>query len=154
MAIRPVRRIVLGVDGSAPSRRAVAFLAGLAPPRGASVRCVSVLEATRVPSMPLVPDSVRSVIFGQAKALDRKRVATATREVEAAVARLRRAGWRARGEVQMGVPLATLLAAVRAMRADLLALGATGKSGAARVLLGSVANGALKQSPVSVLIVP
>ena len=47
-----------------------------------------------------------------------------------------------------------LLAAVKAARADVLALGAKGKTGAARVLLGSVAEGALKQSPVSVLIVP
>jgi nucleotide-binding universal stress UspA family protein len=46
------------------------------------------------------------------------------------------------------------MAGVKAIRADLLTLGATGKSGVARVLLGSVAQAALKQSPVSVLIVP
>ncbi len=53
-----------------------------------------------------------------------------------------------------GLPLPALLAAVKASRSDLLALGGKGKTGAARVLLGSVADGALKQSPVPVLIVP
>lgn len=149
-----IRRIVIGLDGSAPSRRAVAFVTRLAPARGSRVLCVSVLEPTRVPAMPLLPDSVRSVIVGQASALDRQRAAAARRALDAAVARLRRAGWRARGEIRYGVPLPALLVAVKAARADVLALGAKGKSGAARVLLGSVADGALKQSPVSVLIVP
>jgi nucleotide-binding universal stress UspA family protein len=148
------RRIVVGLDGSAPSRRAVAFVARLAPPPGGQVVCVSVLEPTRVPSMPLVPESVRAVIMSEANALDGKRRALAQREIDAAAARLKRAGWRARGEIRTAVPLPGLLAAVKAARADLLALGAKGKTGAARVLLGSVADGALKQARVSLLIVP
>ncbi len=149
-----IRRIVIGVDGSAPSRRAVAFLARLAPPPGGRVLCVSVLEPTRVPTMPFAPQSIREVITGQARALDRKRAATAQREIDRAVARLKRAGWPVRGLVQSAQPLPGLLAAVKAARADLLALGAKGNTGAARVLLGSVADGALKQAPVPVLIVP
>jgi nucleotide-binding universal stress UspA family protein len=149
-----IRRIVIGLDGSAPSRRAVAFVTRLAPARGSRVLCVSVLEPTRVPSMPLVPESIRGVIVGQARTLDRRRAVAAKRELDAAVARLKRAGWRARGEIRTGVPLPGLLAAVKAARADVLALGAKGKTGAARVLLGSVAEGALKQSPAPVLIVP
>ena len=70
------------------------------------------------------------------------------------MARLTRAGWRARGAVQVGQPLPGLLAAVKAARADLLVLGAKGQTAAARMLLGSVADGALKQAPVPVLIVP
>lgn len=149
-----IRRIVVGLDGSAPSRRAIAFVTRLAPPPGGRVLCVSVLEATRLPSMPLVPDSIRGVIVGQARAVDRQRAAVARREVDTAVARLARAGWRARGEVRTGVPLSGLVAAARVFRSDVLVLGAKGVTGAARVLLGSVAEGALKQSPVSVLIVP
>jgi nucleotide-binding universal stress UspA family protein len=52
------------------------------------------------------------------------------------------------------VPLPSLLDAVRTSGADTLVLGAKGQTGAARVLLGSVAEGALKQATVSVLIVP
>jgi nucleotide-binding universal stress UspA family protein len=149
-----IRRIVIGLDGSAPSRRAIAFVSRLAPPPGGRVLCVSVLEPTRLPSMPLVPDSVRGVLVGQARAVDRRRAVVAQRELDAAVARLKRAGWRARGEIRMGVPLPGLLAAAKGARADVLVLGAKGVTGAARVLLGSVADGALKQSPVAVLIVP
>jgi nucleotide-binding universal stress UspA family protein len=148
------RSIVIGIDGSKPARRAVAFMARFAPPPGGRVWCVSVLEPMRLPAMPLMPQSMRAAIVGEARELDRKRAADAAREQAAAVARLERAGWRARGETRTGVPLPTLLAAVKDHQADLLILGAKGKTGAARVLLGSVADGALKQSPVPVLIVP
>ena len=78
---------------------------------------------------------------------------TARREVEAAAARLRRAGWLVRPSVRVGVPLPELLNVVREERAELLALGARGAGGAARLLLGSVADGALKKAKVAVLIV-
>ncbi len=148
------RRIVLGIDGSAPARRAVEFVARLAPSRGSHVCCVTVLEPTPVPSMPLVPAALRAVVVGQARALDRARATRARRSLRAAVARLRRAGWRASEEIRWGVPLAGLLDAVKRMRADVLALGARGAGGrTARALLGSVADGAVKRASVSVLIV-
>jgi nucleotide-binding universal stress UspA family protein len=53
----------------------------------------------------------------------------------------------------VGVPLGELLAATHATRADVLVLGARGVGGLERLLLGSVAEGALSRSPVSVLIV-
>jgi nucleotide-binding universal stress UspA family protein len=148
------RRIVLGLDGSAPARRAVEFVARLAPARGGHVRCVTVLEPTPVPSMPLLPAALRAVVVGQARALDRARATRARRSLRAAVERLRRAGWGASEEIRWGVPLAGLLDTVKRMRADVLALGARGTGGrTARALLGSVADGAAKRAPVSVLIV-
>jgi nucleotide-binding universal stress UspA family protein len=145
---------VLGVDGSRPARRAVELVARLAPPRGGRVRCVTVLEPTRVPSMPLVPASFRATIAGQARALDRART-RARRALDAVVARLERAGWRATGEVRYGIPVEVLLEAVKALRADTLALGARGAGNrTARALLGSVAEGALRRAAVPVLIAP
>ena len=88
------RRVVLGMDGSAHSRRAVAFLTRMKPPRGGRVTVV-----------------------------------------------------------RSGVPLAELLAAVRADRADVLVLGARGAGAVTHFLLGSVAEAALKHAPVEVLIV-
>jgi nucleotide-binding universal stress UspA family protein len=146
---------VLGVDGSRPARRAVEFVARLAPPRGGRVRCVTVLEPTRVPSMPLVPASFRATVAGQARALDRARATRARRALDAVVARLERAGWRATGEVRYGIPVEVLLEAVKALRADTLALGARGAGNrTARALLGSVAEGALRRAAVPVLIAP
>jgi nucleotide-binding universal stress UspA family protein len=147
------RRVVLGVDGSPHSRRAAAFLTRLAPPRGGRVTVVRVVEPVRVPSMPLVPGAMRAQIAGQAEAANRVRIDAARRQVEAAAAALERAGWRARGVVRTGVPLAELLAAVRAAQADLLVLGARGAGAVTHFLLGSVAEAALKQAPVEVLIV-
>ena len=107
MAHRP-RRIVVGADGSPHSRRAVAVVARLAPARGGSVTCVRVIEPARLPSMPLVPASLRA------------RIASG--------------------------------AAARAARANLLVVGSRGAGALRHFLLGSVADGALKRAPVSVLV--
>ncbi|HSL50254.1 MAG TPA: universal stress protein [Candidatus Deferrimicrobiaceae bacterium] len=147
------RRVVLGMDGSAHSRRAAAFLQRLQPPRGGRVTVVRVVEPVRVPSMPLVPGAMRAQIAGQAAAANRNLVAAARRQVEATAAALAQAGWRARAVVRTGVPLAELLAAVRAERADVLVLGARGAGAVTHFLLGSVAEAALKHAPVEVLIV-
>lgn len=114
---------------------------------------VRVVEPMRVPAMPLVPAAMRAQIAGQADAVNRIHTATARRQVEAVAAILARAGWRARGVVRSGVPLAELLATVRAERADVLALGARGAGAVTHFLLGSVAEAALKHAPVEVLIV-
>jgi nucleotide-binding universal stress UspA family protein len=55
--------------------------------------------------------------------------------------------------VREGVPLAEVLREAAASRADLLVVGARGTGGLARLLLGSVAEGALDRSPVPVLLV-
>ena len=83
----------------------------------------------------------------------RKGLRRAQRQVEAAAAPLRRRGWRVHGLVRTGLPLAGLLAAVRAARADVLVVGARGKGAVTHFLLGSVAESALKLTPVDVLIV-
>jgi nucleotide-binding universal stress UspA family protein len=145
-------RIVVGVDGSPHSRRAVALVARLAPPRGGRVTCVRVIEAVRLPSMPFVPARMRAQLETQAAAMDRSRRAMARRQLEAAVDALAKAGWRARGVVRAGPPLPELLAAVRAERADLLVLGARGAGAVRHFLLGSVVDAALRRSPVAVLV--
>ena len=145
------RRVVVGLDGSPHASRVVAHLARWSGRGRAAV--VRVVEPVRVPSLALVPASVQATVAGLVRAEMAARVRTARREVEAAAARLRRAGWRARGMVRVGVPLPELLRTVRDERAGMLALGARGAGGAARLLLGSVADGALKRAPVPVLIV-
>lgn len=145
--------LVVGIDGSAHARHAVDFVAGLEPPRDGQVTVVRVVELVRPPSMGLMPAKVRATLAEQVRIANAQRVAPATREMEAAVATLRQAGWRARGIVRSGPPLEELLRAVRTTRAHVLVLGARGVGGVERLLLGSVAEGALTRSPVSVLIV-
>jgi nucleotide-binding universal stress UspA family protein len=80
-------------------------------------------------------------------------VREARRDVDSAVAKLRRAGWTVRGEVRKGTPLAGLLEVVGRAKAYLVVIGARAKSGVKRALLGSVAAGALDRSVVPVLVV-
>lgn len=150
---RKVRRLVIGLDGSAHSRRVVEFVAGLHRPAGGRITLVSIVEPVRVPAMALVPASVRAAVRGQAAELTEAALRTTRREVERAARRLEAAGWAARPLVRLGVPLPELLRSVRVAGADVLGLGARGVGGLARLLLGSVAEGALSRSPVSVLIV-
>lgn len=147
------RRVVVGLDGSPNSRRAAEFVARLAPPPGGLVTFVRVVEPVRVPSMPLVPGSMRAQITAQAANVNEGQVAMAQRQVEAAAAKLAGSGWRARGIVRTGQPLPELLAAARAARADVLVLGARGAGAIAHFLLGSTAEAALKHATVPVLIV-
>ncbi len=147
------RRVVVGLDGSPHSRRAAAFLARLAPPRGGLVTFVRVVERVRVPAMPLVPAAMRAQSAAQADTINQGQIALARRHVEAAATKLAGSGWRARGVVRTGQPLAELLAAVRAARADVLVLGARGAGAVTHFLLGSTAEAALKHAAIPVLIV-
>lgn len=146
------RCVVVGVDGSRHAGRAVAHLARWSG--GGRVTVVRVLEPRKLPSLSLLPSGVRAAMVGLAQGEFDARVRGARREVEAAAARLRRAGWRAGAAVRVGVPLPELLRAARKERADCLVLGARGAGGVSRFLLGTVSDGALKRAPVPVLIVP
>lgn len=151
--LRGARRLVIGLDGSAHSRRAVAFVGALEAPRGGRVTLVAVVEPVRPPSMGLLPSSVRALVSGQLAALAAQRQRAAQREVEAAARRLRQSGWAVRTAVRVGIPVEELLAAARVPRAHVLVVGARGAAGVERLLLGSVAEELLSRSPVSVLIV-
>lgn len=150
---REFRRLVLGLDGSAHARRAADFVAGLeVPPRG-HVTVARVVEPVRLPSIGQLPAGIRGRLAAEEAALNRQRLAAARRDVEAVGSRLARAGWTVRRVVAAGVPVPELLRAVAAARANLLVVGSRGVGGLERRLLGSVAEGALSRSPVSVLIV-
>jgi nucleotide-binding universal stress UspA family protein len=150
---RTFARLAVGLDGSAHSRRAVTFVAGLDVPAGGQVTIVRVLEPVVLPSLALMPAAARSAISAQAAALNAAEQTKVRREAETAAAELRRAGWKVDVVIRKGAPLHELLAATKRARAQLLAVGARGVSGVERLLLGSVAEGALHRSPISVLVV-
>jgi nucleotide-binding universal stress UspA family protein len=145
-------RVALGFDGSPSARHAVAFLAGLQVPTGGQVTIVRALDRITLPSLALMPRSTRSALAAQAAALDAAEEKKARREAELAAAELRRSGWKVNVVLRWGAPLDGLLAATKTARAQLLAVGARGHSAVERLLLGSVAEGALHRSPVSVLV--
>lgn len=150
---RPVRQVVIGIDGSPGARRAVALAARLVPPRGGQAVVVRVLEPIRLPSVALLPASLRAAIGGEASALRAQLARKARAELQAAASRLRRGGWKARSVLCMGVPAIELLRAARTAGADVLVVGARGVSGIERLVLGSVAETVLTAARVPVLIV-
>jgi len=148
---RATRRFLIGVDGSAHARAAVAFVAGLTVPRGGQARLLSVVEPVRPPSTGLLPGRIRALVAREATSLERERTAGARRQLEAARERLARAGWRVKVEVQVGRPLEELLRA--ATDVDVLVVGARGVGAVERMVAGSVAEGAVSRAPVPVLLV-
>ena len=146
------RRFALGFDGSESSRKAIRFLARLAPPRGNAVTLVHVLETLLSPPLSRATSEVR---LQMRKALERRAAELhrrAERRMRTAAAVLERRGWQVSLRVPSGDPLHALLAEARRSHAEVLALGARGVTGLRGVLLGSVSSGALNQSPVPVLI--
>jgi nucleotide-binding universal stress UspA family protein len=148
---RAPRRLLIGVDGSPHAGRAVAFVAALPPPRGGQARLLSVVEPVRLPSTGLLPAKVRAAVTSEAAELEKERLAAARRQLAVARARLERTGWRVRIEVRAGRPLDELLGAAEG--ADALVVGARGVRAMERLLLGSVAEGAVARAPVPVLVV-
>jgi nucleotide-binding universal stress UspA family protein len=144
---------VLGVDGSPNAQRAVAYVADLTPPPGGRVTVVRVVPREGISLRPPLPPAAMAIARSRVAVLNAERARAARRELEEVARLLRRAGWRVQLRVRLGAPLEELLGAVRAARGQVLVLGARGVSGLRRLLLGSVAEGALTHAPGSVLIV-
>jgi len=145
-----VRTIVVGVDGSEAAKRALAFVGRLAPPRGGRVTLVSAVELLKPPSRGRIPGA--ATIAREVRRQNTVRTRAARKDLDRAAAELKRTGWQPRTMLVHGEPLRDLLGAVAASRAQLLVVGARGSSGVRYLLLGSVAEGALNQSPVAVLV--
>lgn len=148
-----VMRLVLGVDGSDNARRAVSFVGTLKAPVGGQVTLVQVVEPVHLPSLNLVPGAARRVLAAEMAKLNAERAEPVRAELERSAAALARSGWKVKPVVRSGAPLPELLAAARGARADVVVVGARGVGGLERLLLGSVAEGVLNQSPASVLVV-
>jgi nucleotide-binding universal stress UspA family protein len=153
-APRAMRRLVVGFDGSAGGRQAVRLVSRLACPKGGVVALVNVIEPVRVPpSVRRLPASIRAELRAETADLNRQRSAKARRNADAAASLLKRAGWRTNVDIRSGPPLETLLKIAAERKGDVLVVGARSTSGLERVLLGSVAAGALNHSNIPVLVV-
>ena len=145
-----VRTIVVGFDGSPTAKRALALVGRLAAPQDGRVTLVHAAELMPIPSG-FVPGA--AAVAREVRRQNTLRARTATRDLARAAAGLTRRGWHPSTVVRHGEPLRELLGALAASRAQLLVVGARGTSGVRRLLLGSVAEGALSRSPVAVLVV-
>ncbi len=151
--VREVGRVVVGVDGSLNSRRAVEAVGRLEAPRGGEVVVVTAVEPMRSPSTPFLPEALRRVVVSEVAAVHAEQLGAGRKWLAEAAATLKRSGWKVRTELRQGRPVAEILAIAGETRANLIVVGARGVGGVERILLGSVAEGILDRSPVSVLVV-
>lgn len=145
-------RFVLGYDGSRNSRRALRFLGKLAPAAGARVLVLTSLPPLYSPPLSPMPQKARLLTLEAIRRAERTREKQARARLERAAGVLRRRGWSVETRLTPQAPLLSLLEAASSFNADALVVGARGVSGLERILLGSVANGALERSRCPVIV--
>lgn len=136
------RTVVVGFDGSPPSRHAVAWAAEAAVARGALLRIISCYEVpVEAPMLPVSGEATAGLVDGAVQCLG---------ALVADVAR-RWPDLRVDDEVAAGPPAGVLSRA--GAGAELLVIGASSRHGMAAFFLGSTARAVARKSPCPVVIV-
>jgi nucleotide-binding universal stress UspA family protein len=142
-----IRRVLHPSDFSRASRAAFAKALDMAKANKAELLVIHVLT----PTMPLMADGY---IEPKAwEAIERSTRAVAQKEMNKLLAVAKKARVRASGALLEGVPHEQIVRAAKAKRADLLVLGTHGRTGLAKVFLGSVAGRVVTAAPCPVLTV-
>lgn len=139
--------VLVATDFSAPSETALTYGRELARRFGAMLRVLQVTEDARVWLMP--PDVLPDMSDFQRNLVDWSR-----QRLDHIVTQEDRTELRARGEVRTSRNAATAIVEyANEIHADLIVMGTHGRSGAARLLIGSVADQVLRTAPCPVLVV-
>ena len=142
-----IRRILVPIDFSEPSRAAFDYAVELAKSCGATVDVLHVWEAPNF----LPPDSAGSVPSLSYAEHVRK---AADDALETFVADARGRGIELNAsEIQLGRPAHAIAEAALAGGYDLIVLGTHGRTGFSRALIGSVAENVVRHAPCPVLTV-
>ena len=142
-----IRRIVHPTDFSRASSAAFKRAVELAKGNRAELLLVHVLSS----AVPIIADGyVSPEVYDDMAAAVR---ADGQKHLDALVKKAKRAGARARGLLLEGVPHERIARAARSKKADLVVIGTHGRTGFAKLFLGSVASRVLALSPCPVLTV-
>jgi nucleotide-binding universal stress UspA family protein len=142
-----IRRVLHPSDFSRASAGAFAKAVDMAKTNRAELVVVHVMA----PVLPSVGDGyVSPKVYEEIEARAR---AQAQKRLTALVAKAKRAGARARSLLMEGTPYERILRAARSKRADLVVLGTHGRTGLARLFLGSVASRVVSMATCPVLTV-
>lgn len=141
-------KILIAVDDSPHSARAVRFVARMRWPAGSRVIVANVVTPQLTPPGVGGESGVPLLIE-----VSEEQRASARAVVAKAEAELREAGIATEERVSSGDPREALLRLVGEERVDLLVVGSHGRTGFAKLLLGSVSSHAVTHARCSVLVV-
>ena len=142
-----IRRILVPVDFSAPSERALEFAASLAEHYNAS------LELLHVQEDPIYTTLYPDAYFADIEGLRRQLTHDAERSLAALVTEHPSLQGRTTNRVVIGRPATVILEQSANGGADLIVMGTHGRSGFAHLMLGSVAERVVRSSTCPVLTV-
>jgi nucleotide-binding universal stress UspA family protein len=131
---RPISRLLLALDGSKSSERAVQFLLKQMTPRRNRRIEVQILQV--LPPFAYTQAAMTAMAF-----------------IHRYAQKLKAAGYLVKESIQAGDPGDEIIKAAKRTRADLLVVGAKGLSSVGRFLLGSVSSKLIRHSPCSILVV-
>jgi nucleotide-binding universal stress UspA family protein len=143
-----IKRILVPVDLSKHSLKALDYAVELARPLGAELHVLFVVE----PIYYAVPD-LAGAAAGAVGGLIEEQKQAARAQLEKLRARYAKKRVVLRPLLQTGTPYQAIVAAAKALRADLVVMGTHGRTGLAHALLGSVAERVVRHcaSPVLTL---
>jgi nucleotide-binding universal stress UspA family protein len=145
-------KILLAVDGSAPSQEAIDEVAGRPWPQPTTVRVISAVQPYAPPAGEIVPGAVTAhAVATQAVGQQYENQAKAV--VSDAVDRIGRSGLSAEAVVRDGDPRTVIVDEANDWGANLIVVGSHGHTGLKRLLLGSVAQAVVGRAPCSVEVV-
>ncbi len=138
-----MKRILVAVDGSAESDKALDFAVGLAKGAQAELLVVNVAED-------MCPIGVTELDVKTVREISRKE---SDAILAAALERARAGGARVRGVSEPGSPAAVIEDIARREQVDQVVVGSHGKHGARKVALGSVSSRVVEWAPCTVTVV-
>lgn len=137
-----IRRVLIAVDFSKHSDRALELAVSLARTSGASIDLLHVLEEAPEYAIRVSPEIAEFEARARAKSAER---------LESAGAALEKTGLSVRTHLQKGYPPDVISRRAASCKSDLIVMGTHGHRGFDRLALGSVAERTLRLAPCAVL---
>lgn len=139
-------KILIGIDGSDCSRAAVQFVRKLAWPAGTRAIVASAVQPVVVAYTELYVTPSSEEMLAEERRSHEEMVSMAEHD-------LREVGLRTDARVLEGDPRESLVQMAKAEKVDLIIVGSHGRSGLAKLVMGSVASHVVTHAPCSVLVV-
>lgn len=139
-----IQRVLIAVDGSEMSTRAVGIRVALASALGAQVAMVHAVNVTGAMAVEGGPPAaeMRQILLDDGKGI----LAQAAKDAPGVAV--------AHQFLREGAPGAEVCASARQWGADLIVIGTHGRGGLSRLLMGSTAEAVVRHAPCPVLVVP